>query len=172
MKKQTKLLALLLGVASLCGCTTASGDEADLHPTIIDVGEIKEGYYLSEQGDDSYIVIKDGKFTVVGFDWEKQIRENNPPENFGMEKDTSEYEELISEAVKCDIEDFTDVTFVPVKFYGYPEGYTLEGMLVRDVPADEIESAGRLSGLGMKGEDRLYFGENNFYTYCGTSLPE
>lgn len=88
-----------------------------------------------------------------------------------MEKDTSEYEELISETVKSDIEDFTDVTFVPVKFYGYPEGFTLEGMLVRDVPADKIESAGCLSGLGMKGEDRLYFGEN-YYTYYGTSLPE
>ena len=154
------------------GSGIATADEPDLHPTLIDYSEVKEGYYLSDKGNDSYIVIKDGKFTVVGFDWEEHIRKDDLPEDIGMEKGTSEYEEYISKSVKASIKDFTDVTFVPVKFYGYPEGFSLEGMLVRDIPADEIESAGRFSGLGMKGEDKLFFGEDNFYTYYGTSLPE
>ena len=73
MKKHTVLLAVILGISCLCGCTQACKGEFKLDPVNyettkwiekLDYSEIKEGYYISDR-DSSYFVIKDKTYDEV-----------------------------------------------------------------------------------------------------------
>ena len=184
MKKRAGLLAVILGISCLCGCSELfegygngygklnKPNESDPYMEIVSYSEVKEGYYLSDSGDGSYYLIKDGKFTIVGYDWEKRFRERNP-RNEHSDMTDSEYEEFVSECVEEDIRNHTNKPFTPVKYLNYPEGFPYM-MLITDPSPEEIN----LNGLGgismgpnMKDENTLGT-EPPFYVYCGTSLPE
>ncbi|MBD5112026.1 MAG: hypothetical protein HDT42_05745 [Ruminococcaceae bacterium] len=177
MKKQAKFLAIILGISCLCGCSGIFGNNGKLDEIntpdyqIVDYSVVKEGYYLSDSGDGSYYFIKDGKFTLVGYDWEKDFRSREPIEGVSYpEKGTSEYEEFISRSVEDAIEERTNTPFTPVKY----DRLDIYVKLVTLPSPEEIASNGfDGSALGPHMKDENTIGtEPPFYIYCGTSLPE
>ena len=172
MKLRSKLIIAVLWISCLCGCGTfgiGKLDDLTTEPRLeIDYSIIKDGYYLSNSDDGSYYLIKDGKLSHVGFDFEKYYRETYPR----GDETVSEYEERVSVWVEENIRDRTDKPFTPVKYVNYPEG-TPYAVLVTDPPPEEITSNGfgGLSGVAMKDENTIGT-EPPFYVYCGTSLPE
>lgn len=176
MKKQVKLLAIIFVVLSLCGCDTTFGmgrleDPMNEMYTEIDYYAVKEGYYLSDSGDGSYYLIKDGKLTHANYDWEKKFRERNPISEHS-DMTPSEYEEYVSECVVYEIKNHTDKPFTPIKYINYPEGFPYI-VLVIDPSPEEINSNGYSGGSGPHMKDENTIGTSPpFYVYCGTSLPE
>lgn len=177
MGKRTKLLAIILGISCLCGCNNELGvgnlnDLTTEQRMEIDYNAVKDGYYLSDSGDGSYYLIKDGKFSLVGYDWEKSFRERNPRSEYSDMTD-SEYEEYVGEGVEDEIKYDTDRPFTPVRLVNYPEMFP-DIILVIDPSPEEINSNGfdgSLTGPHMKDENTIGT-EPPFYVYCGTSLPE
>lgn len=172
MKLRSKLIIAVLWISCLCGCGTfgvGKLDDLTTEPCLeIDYSIIKDGYYLSDSGDGSYYLIKDGKLSHVGFDFEKYYRETYPR----GDETVSEYEERVSVWVEENIRDRTDKPFTPVKYVNYPEG-TPYAVLVTDPSPEEIPNGfGGLSGVAMKDENTIGTSSPPFYVYCGTSLPE
>ncbi|MDE7400379.1 MAG: hypothetical protein K2N06_12755 [Oscillospiraceae bacterium] len=180
MKKHIGILAVILGISCLCGCGTTFGvgklDDLTTEPRMeIDYNAVKEGYYLSDSGDGSYYFIKDGKFTLVGYDWEKDFRENNPRSEHSDMTD-SEYEENVCEYAEFSAEDYTNKPFTPVRAINYPESYPPIRLVINS-STEEIkaklqgDSGFAMECIFMKDENTIGR-EPPFYIYCGTSLPE
>lgn len=179
MKKHAKLLAIILGMSCLCGCSVLfkgyekldNPNESDPHVEVISYSDIKEGCYLSDSGDGSYYFIKDGKYTFLNYDWEKYYRETYPQGDMGA----SEYEENVREYVEACIEANTNKPFTPVRTVNYPASYPPIRLVTNPSPED-IESALQSSVfsmefISMKDENTIGT-EPPYYIYCGTSLPE
>lgn len=174
MEKHTKLLAIILGISCLCGCNKDFGvgklnDATTEMRMEIDYNAVKDGYYLSDSGDGSYYLIKDGKYSLVGYDWEKEFRERNP-RNEHSDMTDSEYEEYVGECVEDDIKNHTNKPFTPVKY----EGLDIYVKLVTEPSPEDIASNGfngTVIDPHMKDENTIGM-EPPFYVYCGTSLPE
>ena len=175
MKKHKTLLAVILGISCLCSCSEGKIDEV---PTpqyqILDYDTVKEGYYLSDSGDGSYYLIKDGKITFAGYDWERGFRKRNP-RNEHSDMTDSEYEEFVSEYVEADIRENTDRPFAPIRAINPSESYPPIRLVTNPSP-EGIESwiqSGRFSMefISMKDENTIGT-EPPFYVYCGTSRPE
>lgn len=182
MRKHPFLFSIILSVSMFGGCTQTCKNEFKLD-TInyettkwtekLDYSEIKDGYYITDQ-DSSYFVIKDKTYNLVGIDWEAYCRANISKD--GLEIGTSEYEELISEAVAGFNDVYSNKTFVPIRYYE-DNGISTDShiILVTNMPAEEINSGSiaGFRGIEMKDENTIYNDTNNLlYTYCGTSLPE
>lgn len=175
MKTQAKLAGIIFGISCLCGCSAIFGDDAKLDEVpepdfrIVDYSKVKEGYYLSDSGDGSYYLIKNGEFSLVGYDWEKDFREHNPHSEHS-DMTVSEYEEYVSECVEEDIRNHTDKPFTPVE-YDLLDIYV---KLVTSPSPEDIASNGFSgSAIGPHMRDENTIGtEPPFYIYCGTSLPE
>lgn len=175
MNNHIKLLAVILGISCLCGCNNelGVGNLNDLttepHLEIADYSEIKEGYYLSDSGDGSYYIIKDGKFSLINYDWEKAVRERNQQGNMT----SSEYEEYTSEEVREAIEMYVNKSFIPVKYCNYSTSYPYM-MLVSNIKGEEIlEDNSNKRGIYLIDENTIGLPyEPPFYVYCGTSLPD
>lgn len=180
MKRHIGLLAAILGISCLCGCDKTWGvGKLDDHTTEmrleIDYNAVKDGYYLSDSGDGSYYFINEGKFSLVGYDWEQTFRERNPRSEYSDITD-SEYEEKVCEYVEFFTEDYTNKPFIPVKRVNYPEGFA-PVMLGINSSLEEIESMIQggsgfaMECISMKDENTIGISPP-FYVYCGTSLPE
>lgn len=172
MKKHKALLAVILGISCLCGCSNLLGDfgridevpEPDFR--IVDYSKVKEGYYLSDSGDGSYYLIKDGKLTHANFDWEKYYRETYPR----GDETVSEYEESVREYVEFYTNDKINKPFTPVEY----DSLDIYVKLVTNPSPEDIASNGfdgGATGPHMRDENTIGT-EPPYYIYCGTSLPE
>lgn len=177
--RNSRIFAVLLGISALCGCSDKDyGKIEDIMYVEIDNDAVKEGYYLSDSGDGSYYLIKDGKLTLVGYDWEKDYRSREPIDGVSeTEKGTSEYEEQIRREVEQAVEDYTDKPFTVVRYYNYPENFPCLRLVIepsRDEIQKRIASDTFYSGdleIAMMDENTIGT-ESPYYIYCGTELPE
>ena len=185
MKKHISLLAVMLGISCLCGCSKLLGDFGKLdempEPSyeIVDYSEVKDGYYLSTDNDGSYVVIENNTLNFAGIDWYARYNEREPRREYQTE---SEYEEQASIDIQhWYIDCFVNQPFTPVRHINPPEGShypylelitNVSEETVREKLNDpDVNFSYNSCWITMPDENTIKY-DIYTYIYCGTSLPE
>lgn len=167
-----KLLLITAGALLLSGCSVAAqADQPEPSKEILDNSVVKEGYYLPENDDGSYILVSDGIIDLCNYDFDTQLRRDFPydADQYGTEED---YEKMIDSSIQYNEEFFSQKEYIVIKWTGKPDITML--VLEYDVENknDIVNSEwGGYSGLELVDESTIS-GNIGTYTYYGEEFPE
>mgnify|MGYP004617757459 CR=1 FL=1 len=164
MKNKILSLTVLFSLA-LTGCAAASA--ADDHPagghSEVDV-DLADGYYTNDK-DNSYIHITDGKIELCGYDIESEIRkeyDSITDDKVSFEEYLANSEELFEEKTK--LQSFTPVCFNKM-------GENGEDMTLLVVNYDFAKDNGTYTGYTLNPDGTIKILDNT-YSFSSTELTD